>query len=123
MAEYLFLDIGAEWDLAFPFREAVRVYHSFEEVFPQLIEEAVDLPAAFGKGVDEKRLRVVLKMTDNSAFVGYDSYIQGQGEIAIFPLAPNLFRGGRAWAKAVLIHAGKISFSVNREALGELEDE
>ncbi|HNQ77604.1 MAG TPA: hypothetical protein PK747_01535 [Acidobacteriota bacterium] len=123
MAEYLFLDIGAEWDLAFPFREAARVYHSFEEVFPQLIEEAVDLPAVFEKGASDDRPRVVLKMTDNSAFVGFNSYIQGQGEIAIFPLAPILFRGGRAWAKAVLIHAGKISFSVNKEVLGELADE
>ncbi len=123
MAEYIFLDIGAEWDLAFPFREAARIHHSFEEVFPQLMQEAVDLPRIFGKGVRERRPPVILKMSDNSAFVGFDSYISGQEEIAIFPLPPNLFRSGKAWAKALLSHSGRMSFFVNKEVLGELCDE
>jgi len=123
MAEYIFLDIGAEWDLAFPFREAARVHHSCEEVFPQLREEAVPLPEIFGTGAADPRPPVILTMNDSSSFLAFDSYISGRAsEIEIFPVPPALFEKGMAWAKAVLKQGRKLSFSVNKEVLAGLKN-
>lgn len=123
MAEYIFLDIGAGWDLAFPFREAAKVHHSFEEVFPQLREEAADLPAIFGTGMKDGRRQVILTMNDSSSFLAFDSWISDpSSRIDIYPLPPCLFLSGKAWAKALLICGGRISFAVNRSVLGELSD-
>lgn len=123
MAEYIFLDIGAGWDLAFPFRDAAKVHHSFEEVFSQLREEAVPLPEIFGVAGGGSRPPVILTMNDNTSFLAFDSYIsEPSAEIGIFPIPPGLFHGKKAWAKAVLLYKNRISFSVNREILRELLD-
>lgn len=123
MAEYIFLDIGAGWDLAFPFREAARVHHSFEEVFGQLREEAADLPVIFGKGGDDTRPQIILTMNDSSSFIAFDSWISDpSAPIDIYPLPPCLFVRGKVWARAVLKCRGRISFAVNRAVLKSLGD-
>jgi hypothetical protein len=123
MAEYIFLTIGTECDLAFPFKDAAKVHHSFEEVFPQLKEEAVSLFKIFGAAEQEDSPRVILTMNDNSSFLALDSYISEKSEeVSIFPIPPCLFREDKAWAKAVLNYGERTAFAVNPGILKGLQN-
>ena len=123
MAEYVFVNIGKEWDLAFPFKDVAKVHHSLEEIFPQLQADAVNLMKLFGANIRSGSPLVVLTTNNGSHFLGMDSYIHNQSEeVKLFPMHPGLFQKGKAWARAVLVAKGRISFAVNADILKELQD-
>lgn len=124
MKDFLIGDIGRDFKIAFPLEDVYKVYHAFDEVFPQLKMESLNLIEFFkGSYKDESYLVIVLLKDGLSVLLNDVDLLKNSEELKIYPINKIFFEKGMDWTNSLIREKEKVYYIPDFRKLAKIKNE
>lgn len=124
MKDFLIGDIGRDFKIAFPLEEVYKVYHAFDEVFPQLKMESLNLIEFFkGSYKDESYLVIVLLKDGLSVLLNDVDLLKNSEELKIYPINKIFFEKGMDWTNSLIREKEMVYYIPDFRKLAKIKNE